>query len=214
MKKILVGILLFIFITPVYARENRLYFTESDDRIYYESKLIDEDYFLKHTDMVPGESFRDELIIENGTKTKYALYFKVVPREQSNDSDELLENILMKISIDGEVIYEGNALGVDYTENGINLQEAILLGEFQANKESKMIVETTLSKEYSNTEYRELSYIDWAFYAQYEDSDPEEIVKIPDTGISGSSTTSILPIIIILIGLGIMFYAYKKEESI
>lgn len=211
MKKVLVVVLLLVFITPVYARENRLYFTESDERIYYESKLIDEDYFLKHTDMVPGESFRDELVIENGTKTKYTLYFKIVPREQSNDSNELLENILMKISIDEEVIYEGNALGVDYTENGINLQEAVLLGDFQANKESKMIVETTLSKEYSNTEYRELSYIDWAFYAQYEDSVPEEIVKIPDTGISGSSTTSIFPIIIILIGLGIMFYMYKKE---
>lgn len=211
MKKVLVLILLLVFITPVYARENRLYFTESDERIYYESKLIDEDYFLKHTDMVPGESFRDELVIENGTKTKYTLYFKVVPREQSKESNELLENILMKISIDGEVIYEGNALGVDYTEDGINLQEAVLLGDFQADKESKMIVETTLSKEYSNTEYRELSYIDWAFYAQYEDSDPEEIVKIPDTGIGGSSTTSIFPIIIILIGLGIMFYMYKKE---
>ena len=53
---------------------------------------------MKHIDMTPGENFTDELYIENGTNTKYTLYFKVVPREQSAEANELLDNILMRIN--------------------------------------------------------------------------------------------------------------------
>ena len=83
MKKIVLFISFFVFsILSVQAKENKLYFTEENDRLYYESKLIDEDVFMKHIDMTPGENFTDELLIENGTNTKYTLYFKIVPREQ------------------------------------------------------------------------------------------------------------------------------------
>ena len=42
----------------------------------HESSYIDEDVFMKHVDMAPGASYTDELLIENGTNTKYTLYFK------------------------------------------------------------------------------------------------------------------------------------------
>ena len=69
MKKVLLLILLLITINfSVVAKENKLYFTESDDRLYYESELLDSNVFMNHTDMIPGSSYVDELIIENGTK--------------------------------------------------------------------------------------------------------------------------------------------------
>ena len=106
MKKFVLFISLFaLSVLSVQAKENKLYFTEENNRLYYESKLIDEDIFMKHIDMTPGESFTDELLIENGTNTKYTLYFKVVPREQSAEADELLENIIMKIKLDEEMQY-------------------------------------------------------------------------------------------------------------
>ena len=179
MRKVLLLIAMLLFIaSPVYAKENKLYFTESGKRMVYKSKLLDEEYFLKH-DLVPGEKFTDELLIENGTKTKYTLYFKIMPREQSAEANKLLEEINMQISVDGNIIYEGKATGLNYDENGINLQEAILLGDFDPSKESKMIVETTLSEEYSNTDSSISSFIDWQFYAQYDDS--VEVIN-PDTG--------------------------------
>ena len=115
------------FTIPVEATSSRLYFTESEDRLYYDGELLD-DTFMYHTDMVPGSNFSDELIIENGTGTTYTLYFKVVPREQSEEANELLENITMRILLDGKVIYEGRASGLDYTGDGINLQNAVCLG--------------------------------------------------------------------------------------
>ena len=214
MKKFVLFISLFaLSVLSVQARENKLYFTEENNRLYYESKLIDEDIFMKHIDMIPGESFTDELLIENGTNTKYTLYFKVVPREQSAEADELLENIIMKIKLDEEIIYEGKATGLDYTEQGIDLQKAILLGDFTPSKNSKMVVETKLSENYDNTELNEFSYIDWSFYAQYDDSKPPvEIIVSPNTMRNSFPYTIVFSAIIILIGIGIVKSAYKKKN--
>ena len=214
MKKFVLFISLFaLSVLSVQARENKLYFTEENNRLYYESKLIDEDIFMKHIDMTPGESFTDELLIENGTNTKYTLYFKVVPREQSAEAEELLENIIMKIKLDEEIIYEGKATGLDYTEQGIDLQKAILLGDFTPSKNSKMVVETKLSENYDNTELNEFSYIDWSFYAQYDDSKPPvEIIVSPNTMRNSFPYTIVFSAIIILIGIGIVKSAYKKKN--
>ena len=207
MKKFVLFISLFaLSVLSVQARENKLYFTEENNRLYYESKLIDED-------MTPGESFTDELLIENGTNTKYTLYFRVVPRNQSAEADELLENIIMKIKLDEEIIYEGKATGLDYTEQGIELQKAILLGNFTPSKNSKMVVETKLSENYDNTELNEFSYIDWSFYAQYDDSKPPvEIIVSPNTMRNSFPYTIVFSAIIILIGIGIVKSAYKKKN--
>lgn len=212
MKKIILILALFIVsILSVQAKENKLYFTDYDKHLYYESSLIDEDVFMKHADMVPGSSFTDELILENGTKTKYTLYFRVKPKKQSNDADEFLENIQMTIKLDDKVIYNGKATGLDYNNDGINLQDAILIGEIKPSKKLKMTVETSLSKDYDNTNYDELSYIDWSFYAQYED-EVSEIVKSPNTMKNSSSYTIVFSIIIILIGITLIINAIKKKN--
>jgi len=214
MKKIVLFISVIVFsILSVQAKDNKLYFTEENDRLYYESKLLDEDVFMKHIDMTPGESFSDELLIENGTNTKYTLYFKIVPREQSSDADELLENINMKIKIDGNNIYEGKATGLDYTNQGVDLQKAILLGEFTPSKISNMIVETTLSEDYSNTNFNDYSYIDWSFYAQYDESkSPVEIIVSPNTMKNSFPVTIVISVFVILLGLGIVKYAQKGKK--
>lgn len=209
MKKFLLLVILFISI-PVYAKENKLYFTENDNRIYYESKWLDENVFMKHMDMIPGTSYTDELIIENGTNTTYTLFFKVFAKEQSDVANELLENIDMTILLNDQVIYEGKATGLDYANNGINLQDVISLGEFNKSSKSKMVVNTTLSKEYNNIDNTESSYIDWTFYAQYEDSEPIEIVKVPST--MKNSLMPLMSLIIMIIGIGVICYAHKKED--
>lgn len=199
------------FTIPVEATSSRLYFTESEDRLYYDGELLD-DTFMYHTDMVPGSNFSDELIIENGTGTTYTLYFKVVPREQSEEANELLENITMRILLDGKVIYEGRASGLDYTGDGINLQNAVCLGEFTPSMVSQMIVETSLSTDYDNTSNREYSYIDWEFYGQYENRDPSEIVDVPNTMKMDVPMVPIVSVLVIVVGVGFLIYANKKEN--
>ena len=184
MKKIVLFISFFVFsILSVQAKENKLYFTEENDRLYYESKLIDEDVFMKHIDMTPGESF----------------------------TDELLENIIMNIKLDGKEIYNGKATGLDYTEQGVNLQKAILLGDFTPSKNSKMVVETKLKEDYNNTNFHELSYIDWSFYAQYDNNSDPLIINPKTSTISNNNL--LLPIILIIIVL-ISIIGIKNKKTI
>ncbi len=212
MKKVLLVILFVFSIVPVYAKDNRLYFTESEDRLYFESSLLDENIFIKHLDMVPGSSYTDTLKIQNGTSTTYTLFFKVVTVEQSAKAEELLKNISMKITLDGKVLYDGIATGL--TSNGVNLQNAVNLGEFKPDKESVMVVDTYLSKDYSDTLNRDISYVDWTFYGQYEDEEPREIIEVPDTNENRNYAVVILSIGIILFGLVVMIISLKnKKES-
>ena len=212
MKKILlfITILSFFCFLSVNAEENKLYFTEDNDRLYYDGTLLD-DVFMKHLDMVPGDSFIDELVIENGTNEKYKLYFKIVPRNQSEEANLLLDNLLMKIKLDDKLIYDGKVTGIDYSGNGINLQNAILLGEFNSSEKSKMIVEIKLSEEYDNIDFLESSYIDWSFYAQYGEEKPSEIINSPNTMKNSFPFSIIFSIIIVLIGLLIIKNAKKQK---
>ena len=202
-------------ITPVYARENRLYFVEDEKHLYYESKFINENVFMKHTDMVPGSRYTDELIIENGTNATYALYFKVVPKQQSNVSDELLDAIEMEITLDGSLVYSGTAKGLDYNGSGTNLQNSVLLGDFVPSRNSKMVVKTHLKESYTNANLLENSYMDWTFYAQY-DNKTWEIIPIPKTGLSlAEKVVPYLPwvgILFIVVSL-LAFYIVKDKKA-
>ena len=76
-----------------------------------------------------------------------------------------------------------------------------------------MVVETKLSENYDNTEFSDFSYIDWSFYAQYDDSEPPvEIIVSPDTMKNSFPFAFVFSVIIILIGLGIVKSAYKKKN--
>ncbi len=208
-KQLLYFIFLLICLSPVFAasKENRLYFTGSGNRLYYNSALYDEDVFMKHTDMVPGSSYEDELIISNNTRTDYNLYLKVVLKEQSDLALELLKNIEMTIYLDGKLLYDGYADGLDY--NGIDLQNAIFIGEYKTDKVSHLTVKTTLSTKYDNTENDETSYIDWQFIANYED----EVIPInPDTGdkVGKYLKYGIYAFLIIMILLILLKFYYKN----
>jgi hypothetical protein len=128
MKKVYLFVLsLFMMLPIVTAENNKLYFTEDGDRLYYDTNSFNKDVFISNQNMVPGKEYKDVLIIENNTTTAYSLYLKSKNVEQSELSDKLIDSIDMKIYLDGELIYEGNARGLDYTNKGINLQDAILI---------------------------------------------------------------------------------------
>lgn len=216
MKKILSILLLSVLLVlPVatLAKENKLYFTNSGDRLYYKTDLYDEKVFLKHLDMVPGKPYEDTLSIENHSKYDYKLYLKVKKRNQSAMAEELLRNIKMVILLDDEVLYEGFADGLDYNSSGIDLTNAIYIGEYKSNSTSNLLVKTKLVEEYSNTENLELSYIDWEFVAEYEDL----VIPInPDTGENTRYYIKIvvLSLSILFILLLIVIFGIEKRKLI
>ena len=119
----------------------------------------------------------------------------------------------MAIYLDGKLLYDGYAKGLDYNSQGINLQNAIYIGEYKYDTSSILEVRTRLTPEYSNTENNELSSIDWEFVANYED---DLIVINPDTGdkiliFLRMSLTILVTISILLI---IINKKIKQQENI
>ena len=235
MKKLLLFILGIFVLVPVFGAENKLYFTADGQHIYYDGALLNEKTFMKHLDMVPGQSNTDELIIENGSDRSCKLYFKVIPREQNTYANELLDNINMKILLDGSLVYDGKAKGLDYNSSGVNLQNAIELKLFNSGDTSLMRVETTLSTQYTNPEEDDTSLIDWEFYGQCDepgepvnpDPEPEpepkptpepekEVIKIieaPKTGISTNVKIYAATVLMAVIILTIVFILDRKKSS-
>lgn len=197
MKKLILLIMITVLtVINVNALNNKLYFTEKDDRLYYDSDSFDKSIFMEHYDMVPGKVYVDELTIENKTNTTYNLYLKVVNVEQDELADELIDNIEMQVYLDDALIYDGYARGLDYTDLGVDLQNAILIGEYAKNKESKLVVHTKLSEDYSNINNDSIGKIEWEFYASYEKN---TIPILPET------VDNISKYIILLAGSALMF---------
>lgn len=214
MKKI-ISILALVVGLTMFGTEvkatSELYFTNNGDRLYYDSKKLEDETFLNHQDMIPGRTYKDELIIKNGTTVDYMLYFTVKEVEQSKESKEFLDHIEMKIYIDDRLIYEGYVKGLDYLENGINLQNALKIGEYKPNEEHKMTVETTLDLEYDDITEKDASWIHWEFYAVYE----EEVIPIeknPNTYDNINKLFVIFVISLILI-VAIVIIMYKRGRK-
>lgn len=180
--KIMCFVLLALMILSVSAKEsdNKLYFTGSGDRLYYDTKLFDSDVFMHHIDMVPGSEYTDKLLVENGSSVDYDLYLKIKEVEQDSELDELLDNILMEIYLDDELLYEGKVKGLDYNNSGVNLKDAIHIGKYLKNTEQELIVKTKLDEDYNNPNIDDEAHIEWEFYATYVDEDKD--VPVIDEG--------------------------------
>ena len=148
MKKVLLALFASLFIaTPVFAAENKVYLYEADGKVYYNGALFD-DRFMIHENMAPGDSYTDNLVIENSTSKDYEVYFKISANDNSVKADDLLEYIEMEISLDGELYYDGKAKGLDYRDQGVDLSNAVLIKRFNAGEKATMKVDTYLDVNY------------------------------------------------------------------
>lgn len=220
-RKLWTVMLLFLFflgnVIPVHAnaKDKKLYFQEQNGEMVWNNKKgSNGNWFMSFTNMVPGESYQDRLLIENGSKKTYDLYFQVVPLGQSKLKDELLEKIAMSITQDGKQIYKGNATGESGT---IDLQNFIFLGKYTASNESEIVVNLTLDGSIG-LEYQELlTEIDWRFVVKEElDSNkdtPVIEIKPPKTGDNSNIFLWILMMISSLTALGaVNVFCYKKKN--
>ena len=176
MKRIILFVFISLFfVIPVFAANERnvLRFVETDDSLYYEKELIDDYYFMKHLDMVPGKKYIDKLYIENAADDRYLLFFSI-----DNIDGNLLDNIMMRIYINDELIYNGVSTGQDYYGDTINLQNTVCLGYVNPDDVYEMKVETFLADDFESDGSVDTSTIDWHFYAQYPAVDePEPLPK-------------------------------------
>lgn len=220
MKKMLLTILFSVlFVSVVNAETNKLYFTTTGDRIYYDGSLFDEDIFINHTDMVPGSQFEDTLVIENGTHVDYNVYFKIVESEQDENAIELLKNVSMKIYLDEHLLYEGDATGL-VDDNGVDLQNYISLGMIEDRSSVILTVQTKLNEGYEVPDGSDESVIDWEFYATYTDPSGVEgelqpIEPNPDTGDFKlkSVVTLLIGVLVVILSILSVMVLFRRKNA-
>ena len=210
-NKILLFILIFILIViNVNAKENKLYFSEKDKKLYYDSSLLDKNIFMNHINMLPGQNYEDRLVIENASDRDYTLYFKISLKDQSDKAINLLNNINMKLYLNDSEIYNGNVIGVSYAN--IDLRNAIKIGVIPKNTAMYLDSYTKLKEEYDDIDNTEYSYVDWNFYAEYDDSVD---VIVPKTDKNQENIYKIISILLLITAIiFIILYMKKKKKKI
>ena len=173
MKKIFAILLASVFIaTPVFAEEkNKVYIFEKDEKIYYDSSSFD-DQFMVHEDIIPGDSFSDSLVVENGTSKEHDIYLKIESDDNSLKASSLLDYLNMKIYINDSLYYDGKAKGLDYRDKGVDLTDAVLIKHFAAGEKVTMKVDTHLDENYEDIENHDVAHTHWHFYLAENPDEP------------------------------------------
>lgn len=181
MKKIILLIFaFFISLNLVSAKENKLYISSRDNKLYYDSKLFDTNKFMNYLDMIPGDTFNDELIIENNTKYTFKLYLKI----KNRNNNDLMDYLSMKLYLDNNLMYDGDVIGTNLN----NLDDVYYVGTFKPNQVSKLDAFVNFSIDYSNMDNKDTLIVDWIFYAE-----TDEIIEKNDTDNKESVIVEILP---------------------
>lgn len=121
--------------------------------------IPDDDLFLEHPNMIPGDYIRRTLEIRNKHKYPYELFLKA-ERVSPKEEYDLLDKLDLKISYKNEVIYDEAVNGEDKLTKGISL------GVFNPGQEENLIAEVKLDGASTGNEYKNKSaQIDWIFTA-------------------------------------------------
>ncbi len=202
LKKVLVLLILLLFYSKAYALENKLYFKEDGDKLFYDESLIKSDIFMNHKEFVPGKTYTDKLIIKNGARKDYTLYFKILPKSQSAMEDKLLSNLNLKVYINNKLIYDGNIKGKNYND----ISNAVELIKLKPREKINFKSEITLNSNYEDIGNYDSIYSDWSIYAYN-----NKLIEI----IPKKTEYSIFPfiILIVLIILIVIIYKFKKRKK-
>lgn len=130
--------------------------------------IHDDDLFLQHPNMIPGDYIRRTLEIKNKHKYPYELFLKA-ERVSPKEEYDLLDKLDLKISYKDEVIYDEAVNGEDKLTKGISL------GVFNPGQEENLIAEVKLDGASTGNEYKNKSaQIDWIFTAVRSEDESNE----------------------------------------
>lgn len=139
----------------------KLYISESDGILSYTPSAPDENWFMSHLNMLPGETYTDTLEIANYASGDYDLYMQAILKDVPDDMQAaLLDYITMTVTYNGEVIYQGSAAGEDVSDT---LFQVIELGEYASGDTNEIQVSLTLDKDLPMDYAGILAATDWQF---------------------------------------------------
>lgn len=121
-------------------------------------------YFIEHTDIKPGLTFKKEISISNYSQEEGDFDLKLDMKvSDSKGKVDLLKAISVRIELEGKLIYEGDLTG---TPTGKSAKPPIDLGHYQVGDMRTLIATFRVSNDLPKSDWEKASSADffWVFY--------------------------------------------------
>lgn len=152
------------------------------------------DLFANFPELLPGDEASDSITIRNGTSQPITLSFSSIP-----EKEELLDEIGMKLSVDGKTFYNG-------TLDGKGLEAERVLTTLEAGERTELEYAVQLPADFENAFSMEADFLTWKVEAK----ESEQAVQTGDE--FPLSTLSAMIICICSGAFLLVFNAKRKEE--
>ena len=120
----------------------------------------------------PGDKITKTLKISNKYSRPYTLYMRAERIGEEEEENDLLNELQLTITYNGDVIYEGSATG---TSEGGSITQNISLGKINPNQSYELIATISLNGPNTCNEYQgKEAQVKWIFTAQTDKKDKDK----------------------------------------
>ncbi|MHC5375424.1 LPXTG cell wall anchor domain-containing protein [Enterococcus sp. LJL120] len=187
------------------------------------------EYFIVNNNITPGQTFSRTITLSNYSTDDgdFALKLVMNPNDEDHQPEmngelNLLEVISVKLTYQGQVIYQGTIDG-NGTPVANQRQQPIDLGTLEVGEVRNIQADFTVSSEYPDTSWREISKVDfyWLFFANREPGSTVTSTtpslpptgKLPQTGEDWRNVLLGMVAGFILIGIALIVLKKRKDEQ-
>ncbi len=156
---------------------------------------VPDDFFDNLYQLVPGDSIKDSITIENSTQREAEYFF------YTKTGEEKIKDLILIIKNGNEEIYNGS----------LYHSEKYSLGKLKPGEEQKLQFEIQFPKELGNSYSLLNTKLNWYFIVNYDGKISDDTIINPDTG--EKIVYSFITFLVSLTGFVLLLTYYKKEKN-
>ena len=125
------------------------------------------DFFNNLGIAMPGDRFKDTVEVSNTTDQEAEIFFRTKVNSKNKENIELLQQIRLKILMDGKLLYQGTLDSPKLTKNHS-------LGVVSPSRSGRMVFHLSVPKEWDNSYALREADVQWIFSVSEEDGKTEQ----------------------------------------
>ena len=177
MKKILIGLLMFLFVIDVSAKDKTFIIEEINHQYYYEEHST-VDFFQEEIKMDELKTYSDTIQIMNNSDSSREVFLLFESKGEDGSYDDLMDYLHLKIYLNDKEVYNDSAETQNLASKHEDLHDFISIGKIKEKDLSTLKIEMNVSEEYKNISDNQFAYVSWSFYQKDKDNDFVEIEEL------------------------------------
>ena len=209
-------LVVFILFSPLFvmAKDVKFSLVDYKGNLSYNDRFISSENFIKKLD-VSKQNFSYQMVVENATLQKQKLFLLLESKSQDGSFDDLLDYLSIQVMVDDDLIYDGSASIMNYSNQKNDFRDFISLGTFSKKSSHTLKVEMTIDEEYYPSSTNQFAYIYFSFYTQ-KNKEYVEIEEVRNDMIYNTLDIREFSLICILVASLIfifLFLRYRRKRT-